>query len=131
MSILHGLSSLLFLIPMTYCKNPWTKINIGLLTAASFCNNAFTSTHPTLVFIDHAMIYSTCMSFIKNKFINAPLYALGAYEIYMYGDIQTSKNMAYTIRSIYYFYRCSKISMIEVFIVYGATAVFILKTTNV
>ena len=127
MKIEYGISSLLFLIPIFYAPNYIIKTNIFLLTCASFLNNS--TMNNKFKFIDHFFIYTTSVSYINNYTINVLLLTVGLTELYMMNHIVYSKNIAYTTRSLYYFYihYNSNINF-EIFIVIIGIITFKLKS---
>ena len=85
MNIIHGTSSLLFLISTAKAFSSsnllsW-KLSNCLLVIASFLCNA-TEYNSIFMLSDYIAIYLVCISYINSMFINIPYYLFSLYQLY-------------------------------------------------
>ena len=110
MNIIHGSSSLLFLISTAKAFSSsnllsW-KLSNCLLVIASFLCNATAYKNIFLLF-DYIAICLVSLSYINNIFINVPYTLLLIYEYYKYNTIENIKDIAFgtaIIKSIIFTY---------------------------
>jgi hypothetical protein len=98
MNLIHGSSSLLFLISTAKAFSTsnllsW-KLSNCLLVIASFLCNA-TAYKSIFLFFDYIAIYLVCVSYINNIFINVPYTLLLIHDYYKYNSIENIKDIAF------------------------------------
>jgi hypothetical protein len=97
MNIIHGSSSLLFLISTAKAFSTsnllsW-KLSNCLLVIASFLCNA-TAYKSIFLLFDYIAIYLVCVSYINNIFISVPYTLLLIHDYYKYNSIENIKDIA-------------------------------------
>ena len=97
--LLNGSSSLLFIISTTkafYCSKfiLWKITNLLLIIASFLCNA--TRYNQIFLFIDYLSIFSVCLSYINNKYINSVYIIIFIYEYKNHKSIENIKNIALT-----------------------------------